>query len=315
MDYTGLISKYRVNRPLNTQERSLRLEQKTALPIQPAYELSVVRHNESFVELVDKFYAWRGFLATACLCTLAALLYFGASSIFDLTTASSYGAKQAAEHGDTGWRIVLDALYFGGFGAAMVWLLRKDAFAYTHYPIRLNRSTRMIHVFRLDGSVLSVPWDEVFFCLGALPQRGWEIQGHVLDADGQTVKETFAFAPHGVGAREREMLKQYWEFVRRYMEDGPQAVASEVKACLPIAERRETFAFGWHRTHYHVGALPLVMQALMLLLYLVVYPGRWFALRTSRIPKWPADVDDSHGAGVGAARPRSPNAMPQELES
>ena len=308
MEYTGLTKKYPVDRVLTEQEQHLRLLRHERLDLDPAHELSVVRMNSSFLEVVDKHYAFKGFMTTAVLAGLALVGWM----LADMVWVSIREAGRLAN--DWPYLLALLALFLP-IGLLCIWLLRKESFAYTHYPIRLNRKTRMVHVFRLDGSVLSVPWNEVFFCLGALPQRGWEIQGHVLNADGQTVKETFAFAPHGVGEREREMLKQYWEFVRRYMEDGPQAVASEVKVCLPIAERRETFAFGWHRTHYHVGALPLVMQALMLVLYLVIYPGRWFALRTSRIPKWPADVDDSHGAGMAAARIRSPSATPQELES
>lgn len=312
MEYTGLAVKYRINRALSEQELQRRLHQSARLDVEPAYELSVIEFNASYMEVVDKYYAWKGFLTTFL---ISAMALVGGGFMFVAGSLALEALTSAADPATVWGFAALMFLLAATLIAGGVWLLRKESFAYTHYPIRLNRKTRMVHVFRLDGSVLSVPWNEVFFCLGALPQRGWEIQGHVLDADGQTVKETFAFAPHGVGVREREMLKQYWEFVRRYMEDEPQAVASEVKVCLPIAERRETFAFGWHRTHYHVGALPLVMQALMLLLYLVIYPGRWFALRTSRIPQWPANVDDSHGAGMAAARTRSPNAMRQEIES
>lgn len=308
MEYTGLTTKYRVARSLVEQERQLRLSQNARLDVDPVYELSVIRFNATFMEVVDKYYAFKGFMTTVLLAALAIVGWM----VGDMVWVSVREPGRLAKD----WPYLLALLaMFVPIGLLLVWLLRKESFAYTHYPIRLNRKTRQVHVFRLDGSVLSVPWDEVFFCLGALPQRGWEIQGHVLDADGQTVKETFAFAPHGVGVRERELLKRYWEFVRRYMEEGPQAVANEVKVCLPIAAQRESFAFGFHRTHYHAGALPLVMQALMLLLYLVIYPGRWFALRTSSIPQWPAEMDEAARAGEATAGARSPDATPQRLES
>lgn len=55
----------------------------------------------------------------------------------------------------------------GAILAAICWgmlaLLRKEAFAFTHYPLRFNRATRIIHYFRFTGEVASVPWDDVFF--------------------------------------------------------------------------------------------------------------------------------------------------------
>ncbi len=175
------------------------------------------------------------------------------------------------------------------FGLALLiptsWLAHFECFRHTHYPIRFNRKTRKVHVFRTDGTVLTADWDKLFFCLGRCYQpRNWTIQGHVLAKDNQTVVETFSLPEWGVGDHDRELLKHVWEYVRRYMEEGPEPLIEQTPVVLPIADRREGFLFGWHRTHA-IGGL------FLLPVYLFFYPGRWIAMHTSKIPQWPADVE------------------------
>jgi hypothetical protein len=70
-----------------------------------------------------------------------------------------------------------------------------ESFAFTHYPIRFNRKTRMVHLFRTNGTVVSVPWDRVFFTMGHMTQwNEWEVRGHVLKPDNDTIQETFALS-------------------------------------------------------------------------------------------------------------------------
>lgn len=211
MEYTGLATRYAVNRLLNGSEQQLHLRQSERLDVAPAYQLSVIRFGSDCLDLVDKYFAWKGVLTTTSLVGLLLFSGFMLMSIWDSLAMTSVGAQLAAARGAT-WRdVVFDALFLLAAVLPMLWLLGKESFAYTHYPIRLNRKTRMVHVFRLDGSVLSVPWDEVFFCMGRLKQGFWEIQGHVLDKDGVTVRETFALPDLAGSEREREQMKRYWE--------------------------------------------------------------------------------------------------------
>jgi hypothetical protein len=85
----------------------------------------------------------------------------------------------------------------------------------------------------------------------------------------------------------RELLKQFWEFPRRYMEEGPQAVVEYAAEMLPIAERRESFLFGLYRTIVANGVAGWVMVPF----YIFFYPGRWLALRSCKIPKWPNEIE------------------------
>ncbi len=284
MEYSGLFKPYPANRLLKDEERQRQLHQKQRLEVDAGDDVTVIRFNATYLELMDKWLDARGIMTSVAVMGIGfGLFAIGVWPYFYFTSN---------QVGDGFWlpAIAMSVLAIA-FLVLPFWLLKTDAFRYTHFPIRLNRKTKMVHVFRTNGTVLSVPWDEVFFCVAALPQNNWEIQGHVLDADGTTVKETFALPVIGTGERDREQLSRYWEFVRRYMEEGPSSVARLIEYCLPIAERRESFADGFHHLHARAHAAPAPILIGVLLIYLVTYPGRWFALRTSKIPQWPAEIE------------------------
>lgn len=165
------------------------------------------------------------------------------------------------------------------------WILKE--INYTHYPIRFNRKMRMVHVFRQDGTVLSVKWDKVFFTQIPVTYGMWDMVGHVLDEDGITVRETFGLPACAMGGWGRERAKGYWEFIRRYMEEGPASVVGVISGCLPIKDKKETLAFSFERIAASLGSYfhPFILA------YYLVYPGRMIAMHFSKIPQWPADIE------------------------
>jgi hypothetical protein len=287
MDYVGLYRRFPINRDLTRDERAQQLRQGIRLEVEPAYQLSVIRSNSTYLELVDKFYPWKGLGTTFLFSIIATCL--GVIGFVLIETIQSSGQPDELPL----WFLLFTIGLFGAVIAIMVWLLKKESFAYTHYPIRLNRSTRTIHVFRVDGTVLSVKWNDVFFCLTHAGQGFWNIVGHVLDKDGKTVKETFPLPVFNGGSEvQRDQLRQYWEFVRRYMEEGPKDAAQRVEFLIPVANRRETLAEGFHRIHAEGGS-NIITSIIFATLAVIAAPGRWFAMRTSKIPKWPAEIESS----------------------
>lgn len=278
MEYTGLIQKFKVNRPLNDEERALKLDQNKRLDIRPEHQLSVIRLNSTFLEIVDVYFSWKG------AATLAALSGMVVSIV---VAAVLVGAPADAFDTEQGhWLNVLAASLFGlACFSGFAWLAHFECFRHTHYPMRFNRKTRKVHVFRVDGTVLTADWDKLYFCLGRCYQpKNWTIQGHVLADDRRTVLETFSLPEWGVGDADRELLKHMWEYVRRYVAEGPADLIEQTPVVLPIASRRESFWFGWHRTH-------AIWSLILLPAYLFIYPGRWIAIRTSKIPVWPAEIE------------------------
>ncbi|WP_413496483.1 DUF6708 domain-containing protein, partial [Morganella psychrotolerans] len=91
----------------------------------------------------------------------------------------------------------------------------------THYPIRFNRKTRMVYAFRTDGTIISAPWDTIYFTSGLgrfkAPTEGYYLSGHILSDDKKTIIDTFCLPESDIY---KEDLIPHWEFIRRYMEEG-----------------------------------------------------------------------------------------------
>jgi hypothetical protein len=285
LDTHGMVTKYKVDRPLNQHEVEYRFRVRQPVSQKPHYELSLIKLNSTFVESVDKWFAMRGWVAMggaalAVLFTYATVL--GASdflSTFDFLAAA----------------ISLGELSLLSVG---VYLLTRDAFTYTHYPIRFNRKNRQVYVFRRDGTVLKAAWDKIFWTIygHGVGTRDIYVMGHLLDEHKQ-VKESFALSlDTSADAAGVQELRDHFEFFRRYMEDGPGAVLDAIKPTplimLPgIDTQRESWAFGWERLMLLMNGWP-VAQVLFQVFFLPMSLFRWLVMRTSKIPQWPQWVED-----------------------
>ena len=290
MEYSGLIQKYKVNRPLSEEERKDQLKQKQKLDVEPHYLFAVIKSNSSYLELADKYYGWRGWLSSGTLIVIAicigAIAMFAISLVFSWDRVHSKNPAGAIGVFVFMFAVLLGLILFG------TWALRKESFFLTHFPARLNRKTRTIHLFRPDrsGTILTVPWDDVHFNLAPGQTLGyWDIRGHLLDSDRATVKESFSL---GTPWGEKEALKQHWEFIRRYMENGPQQLLPLIPMYLPIANTKERAAFGLQRLLLLFPS-SIAARTLLLPIFLFCAAGRIFANATSKIPEWPADIEAS----------------------
>lgn len=284
MDYTGLVQRYRNNRPLSDDERAHRLLQGQRLDVPPHYELSVIQLNSCFLESVDRHYESRGALLLAATAIIAVCLWAYGTLLVSARGAVSSGVYTG---GTAGIFLAVTGALFALVIVVSVWLARKEVGRLTHYPIRLDRRNRMIHLFKPAGGMLSVPWDEVFFTLGRCSGSGLrvnrDIRGLVLDRDGVTVRDQFAFS---LWSPDETHLKGHWEFLRRYMEDGPAAVAGHVEFCLPIDGKRESFRVGLERVFANDSAWPLAYWLMWPLNFLTAC-ARWIVMRSCRLPVWP----------------------------
>ncbi|MDE1715988.1 hypothetical protein PWG14_26340 [Chromobacterium amazonense] len=279
MEFTGLIAPYPVNRPLLNDERDHQLKQKEKLNTELYHQLSVIEINSNWVEVVDKHFFDKGTITTVSLFVI--ISYIFGSLLF------GFMAMQAIWHGEWGALITLLPIAMAAFFGFFIYRMAKKEINYTHYPIRFNRKTRMVHVFRQDGTVLSVKWDKVFFTQIPVTYGMWDMVGHVLDEDGVTVRETFGLPACAMGSWGRERAKGYWEFIRRYMEEGPASVSDVISGCLPIKDKKETLAFSFERIAASLGSYlnPFI------LFYYIFYPGRMIAMHFSKIPQWPAEIE------------------------
>ncbi|WP_156292770.1 DUF6708 domain-containing protein [Serratia oryzae] len=289
MDYYGLFPKFKFNRLLNDSENDHQLKQSQLIDLEGRSIIpnnKVISINSSYLELVDKYYSAKGFGSF-----ISAFIFFGCSLILILSvidTLPRIGWKFATPE-----KLFLFSILF--FVPTIVFsfkLLKTEWFAWTHYPVRFDRKNRLVHVFRLDGSTYSVPWDSVFFTSGLNHRKEFNkdyyISGHVLADDNQTVIDTFCLpATHS----DRKELERHWEFVRRYMEEGSESVIGVVNFCLPIAKKREGFRFGLLYLLSGCNGAPLFLFPFFFVLFFIFSVPRYIAMVTSKIPVWPESIE------------------------
>lgn len=294
MDFAGLIGKFSANRPLTEQEKKSQLHQNQRLPVQPDDQLSIIEMNSAYLESVDKWYGSKGTITAV---TLTIIIMFSLAYVGLLYTAMTRVPIPGRDNDDVGI-LIFAAVIFSPLLVAAGWTLLKESFSFTHYPMRFDRKNRTLHVFRKNGTILSTPWNTVFFTLGQVDQvyKFWNILGHVMADDKKTVIETFALSATSTGSpEEMKILHAHWEFIRRYMEEGPESVMDQVTNCLPIKHRYETVGFGMRRLLANGTGLKTLSptMGLNMLIAALTLPFRVFAMRTSKIPRWPAEIDAS----------------------
>ena len=292
MNHTGLYSPFKINRPLSGEEIKNQLRQDyTGMGKVDSLALDdtvVIRMNSTYLELVDKYYSDRGMPESLVFIMLSAVVTFFISMVY-LLFFNPTGTPNTL----SGVFCILLACVISLSMAIWIYTyLRKSWFTWTHYPVRFNRKTKMVHVFKVDGTILSVPWKEVFFTRGragpgAMPE--WSIDGHILAEDGKTVIDTFSL---GFSNARQELITN-WAFVRSYMEvdDCLSDLKDIIVLCPPVAERRESFIFGLQYMMRVESRLEWPFTLILLPLKLLGGVARFVAMRTSKIPRWSAAVE------------------------
>ncbi|MHA7679306.1 DUF6708 domain-containing protein [Cupriavidus sp. PET2-C1] len=297
IDYTGQIPKYKINRPLTEQERTDHLSQKRPAMVSKGEDVqdwdALIRLNSTFIEVVDKYYAWKGF-------AFAILFLLGCGSLVLVLSITWFElfeelGKVQEETGEiilflvAFWSITIFAIISIG------WFVRFEAFSVTHWPVRLNRRNRMVYVFRRKsaGGILALKWEDIYFCMGpgqpnaGRPSLVWDIRGHVLAPDKKTVLDTFSMGIHCT----KDLLPTHWEYLRRYMEEGPQSIPMP-RRYLPIAEKRESFLFAAKVafSNFNYGYAFLLFGTPFALITLL---GRLLCMPTNKVPVWPGEVEEA----------------------
>ncbi|EMC8778497.1 hypothetical protein VMZ82_001318 [Providencia rettgeri] len=238
-------------------------------------DLSLIKLNSSFLEVTDVHYKNRGFLAFTILFFSILILYFLVNTLF-----SPF---------DFDWFPV--TIFSLGL-LFMLCFLKIECFIYTHYPIRFNRKKQLVHLFRTNGAVQTIPWKDIYFTLrqekpDGLSPKEWYLCGHILDADKLRVIDTFTVS---MCSPYKEEVLRFWEFVRRYMEDkkGVKEVAEISHWFLPINEQKESLGLGFRMLNMRVGRIGAI---LLFPLHILQAPARWLSFQTSKIPQWTSEVE------------------------
>jgi hypothetical protein len=296
--YTGWMLPFPVNRPLTQEEKAAALPRRRQPDIEPDDHLSLVHFNSTYIDWIDRRFFYRGAFPI-CLGTLIEL-GFMISIVLLILKIFAYSDIGHVVPGLIG--VIGIFLY-----VSIIWhfILRKEYFTYIWYPIRFNRKTRMVHVFRHNGpgGVLSVPWKEVYFHQG----YGWnrklrDIRGEILD--GNRVKDTFALGhpePESSGT-----TVEMWEFIRRYMDEGTGAVASSpLDKCIDMSVVPSLKNCYHMLLVYYMPGFPFLIQVFLFPLVLLYTLQRWLIFHTCHKPVFLPEVEDTCQVD-----PHDPNVWP-----
>ena len=293
---TGWAKPFKVNRLIAQKESVAKLPRHRQMPGSPKLQHSLLHLNSTYADFIGRDYRFRGMSGT-----LVALIVT-VPMILLLIFLVAYDFPKSYFYGNGGLMVflvsefVFIALLVGL--CVMFWRLifRHEFFAYTYYPIRFNRKTRMVHVFRHPrfGGVLSVPWDDVFWHVG----RGYvqkylcDVRGHLMD--GHEVVDTFAVG-YCYGEDRMEKIQSLWEFIYRYMEEGPGTVADHPMERLIHESPQPT----WKNCYFHAFTsmgmafitLRYVLAPLFYPLVLSLASTRWLVFRSCKPPVWPPEIE------------------------
>lgn len=291
---TGWTKPFKVDRLLTTEEKLAALPRHRQLGVQPYTFSSLIHFNSTYADFVDRSFRLRGMANTAfggwvALALLVFSIWFCAYMLFDLMRGNEIWANLVFL---TIYIVAMPIFYW------FIWKkhLSKDLFAYTHYPIRFNRKTRKVHVFRdnSQGGVLTVPWDEVFWHIG----RGYEqrflcdVRGHVMEGD--MVRDTFAVGHYFDDGR-MDRIQSIWEFIRRYMDERPDAVAEHPLDRMIHESPKPTLKNCFIHAYTSMGP---GFTSLRFVLFFLFYPivgaltlTRWLVLKTCKEPVWPPEIE------------------------
>jgi hypothetical protein len=277
------------NRPLTGDEKENHLPQKQRSPCAPWYQNSVIRMNSTFLECPDVMYSHRG-MATIFMLPLL-LMMLGTTFFVLFIIISDWSNIRESERIAATFLLFAMPIGVGLLSWAMLWLICRECFRYTHYPMLFNRKTRKVHLFRADGTVMTEDWDKLYFVLTGAILGDRKVSCFRLAEDGETVLEGMVL-PFVVDKNEHFLLSQ-WEFVRRFMEEPDELphLAGQVENVMDIAGRRESWLHGFQRLMISYSGGVLSFAILSLPLVLLISIGRWIAVQTCTIPVWPEEVE------------------------
>jgi hypothetical protein len=298
--YTGWVLKFKHGTHVLPRERDVQLNQSVRYKSSDNFA-SLIRFNSTFIEMVDRRFRQRGMVATLLSSIVFGwMVYFWADALRSTLVPDASGERMWGFFVFVSVLLLATLLFFWKF------FLSKEFFTHTHYPIRFNRKTRMVHAYRdeRDGGIVSVPWDKAFFHIGQAVGEDTEflrdIRCHVVD-DNDKILDTFAVGHY---FDDEHKIRTVFEFIRRYMEEGPENVfedpsakAAKIADDLVVPQQRIDLSvtpslrncFNWV-----VAAMPerwFEARYVLVPLYAPLFLCRWLVFKTCKTPKWPANIE------------------------
>lgn len=183
--------------------------------------------------------------------------------------------------------------------------VRVELFTQRYLVARFHRKTRQVYLNRpkYAGGMIVLPWEAVV--PGVSPEDpeymgigGFLLLAFMSEHTGAGYDETLMLGRpmHG-----NEELVGFWEFIRRYMEEGPQSVPKPKRLLTlrptPIEPIRATLRFmsGFWRNGGKVAML--ITGTLLSPLIMLHALCHWISLLLCWAPRWPKEIQEAGQPG------------------
>ncbi|MCU7240985.1 DUF6708 domain-containing protein [Pseudomonas peradeniyensis] len=179
-------------------------------------------------------------------------------------------------------------------------LTRLEMFTSRHLLIRFNRTTQQVYLHRpvYCGGIVTLPWNGVSSSGSDKKYAPPGGMGMPLELTWSPVF-TGTLRPEliwvGRSANNFAELQAEWEFIRRFMDEGPEG--------LPPPHITSHFPWPWHAftpqfeglTHYFRNSSRVLKCGLLLLspAFLIIGTGHWVSLLLCWKPRWPRIIREA----------------------
>ena len=174
--------------------------------------------------------------------------------------------------------------------------IRWELFTHRRLLIRFNRKTRQVYLHRpkYTGGVVTMPWDKIIAI-----HEGAGMRLVLAWMPHRTGQPFVTFAAVGKRAGTAQDLLDEWEFIRRYMEDGPKSV--------PKPRVRSKIPWPWYSLEPQFeGLWPILRHGdwklwlgklLMSPAFLILGAGHWISQLLCWEPRWPKIICEAGQPG------------------
>ncbi|OOV89368.1 MULTISPECIES: DUF6708 domain-containing protein [unclassified Pseudomonas] len=185
--------------------------------------------------------------------------------------------------------------------------LRLESFTARRIIVRFNRITRKVYLLRPKylGGIRIMDWDKAEVVIdknmteldgtGGFVIVAWD-KSNGADQQGNPTDDMEA-AFVGKPTRNASELLAFWEYIRRYMEDGPAAAPPPKKLISKFPWPWNSFKAAWGldtRFLQHSGLWVFVLINVLLLPVVLIHgTGHWLSLLLCYEPRFPRVIEEA----------------------
>ena len=273
---------------------------------------SLYSFNHSYVDVRTPNDEKRGVITIFAGFIYAALIYwfvmFSCASI-DIHL-SGYWAGDPLSGSDYVFLILFPAALLVTLGFFLKYtfrFFRLESLTARRIIVRFNRITRKVYLLRPKhlGGIRIMDWDKTEVLLdksmselegtGGFIILGWD-RGDGVDLQGMRT-DNFEVTFVGKPTRNASELLAFWEYIRRYMEDGPAAAPVPKKLLTKFPWPWLSFKAAWGldtRFLRHTGLWVFVVINILILPAILIHAtGHWLSLLLCYEPRFPRVIEEA----------------------